>query len=208
VSYRFDGRAVAAARGARHPATLTPSQLGRVGVHTLSTSVRGRRGKTRTVSLKLATVPCQTLFTAQRWRTTAGAGLRLRIDSRTALAGLSFGVPAALLPQQGAKRRVVGFIRLYVAGVAKPVRFPLALPGRGTRVMLLAAKGAPTVTMRHGGLRIGGLPARTAVAEVTLYRVTKLDRATSPLAYTVKAAIVHAGAKAERLSSRPQPPRR
>ena len=37
VSYRFDGRPVAAARGARHPATLTPAQLGRVGVHTLST---------------------------------------------------------------------------------------------------------------------------------------------------------------------------
>ena len=157
-------------------------------MHTLSTAVRGRRGKTRTVSLKLATVPCQTLFTAQRWRTTAGAGLRLRIDSRTALAGLSFGVPAALLPQQSAKRRVVGFIRLYVAGVAKPVRYPLALPGRGTRAMMLAAKGAPTVTMRRGGLRIAGLPARTAVAEVTLYRVTKLDRATSPLAYTVKVA--------------------
>jgi hypothetical protein len=208
VSYRFDGRAIAVARGSRHQATLTPSQLGQVGVHTLSTAVRGRRGRTRTVSLKLATVPCQTLFTAQRWRTTAGAGLRLRIDSRTALAGLSFGVPTALLPQQSAQRRVVGFIRLYVAGVGKPVRYPLALPGRGTRAMMLAAKGAPTVTMRRGGLRIAGLPARTAVAEVTLYRVTKLDRATSPQAYTVKVAIAHAGARAERLSARPQPPRR
>ena len=208
VSYRFDGRPVAIARGSRHPATLTPSQLGKVGVHTLSTAVRGRRGKARTVSLKLATVPCQTLFTAQRWRTTAGAGLRLRIDSRTALAGLSFSVPAALLPQQTAKRRVVGFIRLYVAGKSKPVRYPLALPGRGTRAMMLAAKGAPTVTMRRGGLRIAGLPVRTAVAEVTLYRVTKLDRATSPRAYTVKVAIAHAGTKAERLSARPQPPRR
>jgi hypothetical protein len=208
VSYRFDGRAVAVARGSRHPATLTPSQLGKVGVHTLSTAVRGRRGKTRTVSLKLATVPCQTLFTAQRWRTTAGAGLRLRIDSRTALAGLSFGLPAALLPHQTAKRRVVGFIRLYIAGKSKPVRYPLALPGRGTRAMMLAAQGAPTVTMRRGGLRIAGLPVRTAVAEVTLYRITKLDRATSRRAYTVKVAIAHAGTKAERLSARPQPPRR
>ena len=46
VSYRFDGRAVGVARGARHPALLTPSQLGRVGVHTLSTAVRGSRGRT------------------------------------------------------------------------------------------------------------------------------------------------------------------
>jgi hypothetical protein len=74
--------------------------------------------------------------------------------------------------------------------------------------MMLAAKGAPTVTMRRGGLRIAGLPVRTAVAEVTLYRVTKLDRATSSRAYTVKVAIAHAGTKAERLSARPQPPRR
>ena len=44
VRYRFDGRAVAVARGSRHPATLTPSQLGKVGVHTLSTAVRGRAG--------------------------------------------------------------------------------------------------------------------------------------------------------------------
>ena len=88
------------------------------------------------------------------------------------------------------------------------MRYPLALPGRGTRAMMLAANGAPTVTMRRGGLRIAGLPARTAVAEVTLYRVTKLDRATSPLAYTVKVAVVHAAARAERLSARPRPPRR
>jgi hypothetical protein len=208
VGYRFDGRALTVAGGARHRATLTPSQLGRVGVHTLSTAVRGRRGRIRTISLKLATVPCQTLFTAQRWRTTAGAGLRLRIDSRTALTGLSFGVPAALLPRQSAKRRVVGFIRLYVAGVAKPVRYPLALPGRGARAMMLAARRAPTVTMRRGGLRVAGLPLRTAVAEVTLYRVTTLDRATSARAYTVKVAVVHAGAGAERLSARPQAPRR
>ncbi len=87
------------------------------------------------------------------------------------------------------------------------MRFPLALPGRGTRAMMLAAKGAPTVTMRRGGLRIAGLPARTAVAEVTLYRVTKLDRATSRLAYTVKATVTHEAAKAQTLSAKPKPPR-
>jgi hypothetical protein len=207
VSYRFDGRAVTVARGGRHPATLTPSQLGKVGVHTLQTAVRGRRGKARTVSLKLATVPCQTLFTAQRWRTTAGAGLRLRIDSRTALRQLSFAVPSALLPTQGAARRSAGFIRLYVAGASKPVRFPLTLPARGAHSVMLAASGRPTVSLRRNGVRITGLPARTAVAEVTLYRVTKLDRATSRLAYTVKATVSHDAAKAQTLSAKPKPPR-
>ena len=74
-------------------------------MHTLKTAVKGRRGAAKSVSLKLATVPCQTLFTAQRWRTTAGAGLRLRIDARTALTQLSFGVPGALLPRQTGKAR-------------------------------------------------------------------------------------------------------
>ena len=159
------------------------------------------------MSLTLTTQPCQTLFTAQRWRTTAGAGLRLRLDSRTALRQLSFAVPSALLPAQGAKRRPAGFIRLYVAGRAKPVRFPLTLPARGARSVMLAASGRPTVTRTRTGLRVTGLPARAAVAEVTLYRVTKLDRATSPRPYTVKATVTRYAAAAQTLSAQPRPPR-
>jgi hypothetical protein len=207
VSYRLDGRAVATARGSRHPATLTPSQLGKVGVHTLSTAVRGSRGRARTVSLKLATVPCQTLFTAQRWRTTAGAGLRLRIDSRAALNGLSFGVPNALLPRQTAKPRTVGFIRLYVAGRSKPMRFALKLPARGARSVMLAASGRPTVSLRRNGVRVTGLPGATAVAEVTLYRVTKLDHATPSRIYKVSATLARAGATAQTLRAAPKAPR-
>jgi Protein of unknown function (DUF3344) len=207
VAYLFDGRPVAAARGARHPATLTPAQIGKVGTHTLKTAVRGRRGAAKYISLTLKTEPCQMLFTAQRWRTTAGAGLRLRIDSRTALRQLSFAVPSALLPGQGAKRRTVGFIRLYVAGKGKPVRFPLTLPARGARSVMLAASGRPTVSLRRGGVRVTGLPAGTAVAEVTLYRVTKLDRVTSPRAYTVRATVTRDAAAAQTLSAQPRPPR-
>jgi hypothetical protein len=208
VRYLFDGRIVAAGAGSRHPAKLIPSQLGKVGTHTLKTTVRGRRGRAKTVSLTLRTEPCQMLFTAQRWRTTAGAGLRLRIDSRTALTQLSFAVPSALLPTTGAKRRPAGFIRLYVAGKAKPMRFALTLPARGTRsVMLAAASGGPTVSLRRKGVRITGLPARTAVAEVTLYRVTKLDRATPARAYTVKATVARQAAMAQTLSAKPKPPR-
>jgi hypothetical protein len=208
VRYLFDGRIVAAGAGSRHPATLIPSQLGKVGTHTLKITVRGRRGRAKTVSLTLRTEPCQMLFTAQRWRTTAGAGLRLRIDSRTALTQLSFAVPSALLPTTGAKRRPAGFIRLYVAGKAKPVRFALTLPARGTRsVMLAAASGGPTVSLRRNGVRITGLPARTAVAEVTLYRVTKLDRATPARAYTVKATVARQAAMTQTLRAKPKPPR-
>jgi predicted actin-binding protein len=207
VRYTFDGRAVAAAKGARFPAALTPLQLGKVGVHTLKTAVKGRRGAAKSVSMKLATVPCQTLFTAQRWKTTAGAGLRLRLDARTALTQLSFGVPAALLPKQTAKPRTVGFIRLFVADAAKPVRYPLTLQARGARSVMLAAKGRPTVTLRRGGLKVTGLPVRSGAAEVTLYRVTKLDRATSPRAYTVKVTVTREGAGKQTLSAKPKAPR-
>ncbi|HEY0360844.1 MAG TPA: hypothetical protein VGC83_01120 [Solirubrobacteraceae bacterium] len=208
VSYQLDGRAIGAANDARHSATLTPAQLGKVGMHTLRTAVRGRRGAAKTVALTLQTEPCQTLFTAQRWRTTAGAGLRLRVDSRTALTQLSFKVPAALLPAQSTKRRVAGFIRLYVGGRAKPLRYKLWLPKRGAAPRMLAGAGKPSVGFRKGGLRVTGLPLRTAVAEVTLYRVSKLDHPTSPRAYAVSARITREGAAAaETLAAKPKPPR-
>ena len=208
VSYQLDGRPIGAAKDPRHSATLTPAQLGKVGTHTLRTAVRGRRGGAKTVALTLQTQPCQTLFTAQRWRTTAGAGLRLRVDSRTALTQLSFKVPAALLPAQSAKRRVAGFIRLYVGGQAKPLRYKLWLPKKGAAPRLLAAAGKPAVSFRKGALRVTGLPLRTAVAEVTLYRVTKLDHPTSPRAYGVSVRISREGAAAaETLAAKPKAPR-
>jgi hypothetical protein len=207
VRYLFDGRPIATARGARYPAALVPSQIGRVGRHTLKTAVRGRRGAAKTVSLTLTTQPCQTLFTAQRWRTTAGAGLRLRIDSRTALRQLAFAVPSALLPTQTGARRTAGFIRLYLAGRSRPVRYALTLPKRGTRSVMLAASGRPTVSLTSHGVRVTNLPARAAVAEVTLYRVTKLDQATSRRTYRVSATVNREAARTQTLSARPKPPR-
>ena len=177
-------------------------------MHTLSTACAAAAAP-RTVSLKLATVPCQTLFTAQRWRTTAGAGLRLRIDSRTALARLSFGVPAALLPRRAPSAASSASSASTSAGRPSRCATRSALP-RGAAHAGDAARrqGRPTVTLRSGGLRVAGLPLRTAVAEVTLYRVTKLDHATSPRAYTVSARITREGAAAaETLAAKPKAPR-
>ncbi len=204
VRYTIDGRAVAARAGTLHPATLTPAQLGKVGAHSLRTTLRGRRGAARSVVLKLTTQPCQTLFTAQRWRTTAGAGLRLRVDSRTALKGLSFTVPAALLPEQTAAQRTAGFLRLSIAGRRTPLRLNLALPKRGRKPLLLAAAGKPTVTRTRRGLMVTGLPAGTAVAELTLYRVTKLDAATPGRVFAIKATVARDGAPATTFSARPK----
>ena len=87
------------------------------------------------------------------------------------------------------------------------MRLALTLPARGARSVMLAAAGRPTVSLRGNAVRVTGLPARTAVAEVTLYRVTKLDRATSTRAFTVKATVNRAAATAQTLSARPLPPR-
>ena len=117
-------------------------------------------------------------------------------------------MPAALLPAQSAKRRVAGFIRLYVGGQAKPLRYKLWLPKKGAAPRLLAGAGKPSVSFRKGGLRVTGLPLRTAVAEVTLYRVTKLDHPTSPRAYAMSARITREGAAAaETLAAKPKAPR-
>jgi hypothetical protein len=202
VRYAFDGRAITARAGKRYPATLTPAQLGRIGAHTLQTTVRGKRGPARAVVLQLTTQPCQTLFTAQRWRTTAGAGLRLRVDARTAITSLDLAVPAALLPKQGTGSRSAGFLRLSVAGRPKPVRLDLALPTRGARLL-----GTPAVTRTAGGLRVTGLPAGTGVAELTLYRVTKLDGATPARTVRIRATVNREGSAAQAFSASPKPPR-
>jgi hypothetical protein len=207
VSYQLDGRAIGAASDARHSATLTPAQLGKVGVHTLRTAVRGRRGAAKTVALTLQTQPCQTLFTAQRWRTTAGAGLRLRVDSRTALTQLSFKVPAALLPAQSAKRRVAGFIRLYVGG--RPSRC-------ATSSGCPEGRRAADARRRRQAVRElpQGRPARHRAAAAHRRRrghALPRDQArppTSPRAYAMSARITREGAAAaETLAAKPKAPR-
>ena len=109
---------------ARHRATLTPAQLGKVGMHTLSTAVRGRRGAAKTVSLKLATAPARPSSPPSAGARRRAPGCACASTRAPRWPGCPSSVPAALLPQQSAKRRVVGFIRLYVAGSAKPVRYP------------------------------------------------------------------------------------
>ena len=209
VRYTLDGRKLRAGRKPSYKAAITPSLLQRIGVHKLKAMVtaKGKRKRAKPIVLKLKTVSCRTLFTAQRWRTTAGAGLRLRIDARTALDRLAFKVPAALLPRQTAKRRTVGFMRVFVAGQSQRKRYALKLVKKGRGKYLLKAAGKPVVRYARGGLEVRGLPARSAVAELTLYRVTKRDGATKRKRYRLKASIMRPGARALSLSVRPRAPR-
>ena len=83
---------------------------------------------------------CRTLFTAQRWRTTAGAGLRLRIDARSAMQGISFKVPAVLLPRQVKAKRTIGFMRVFVAGERRRRRYSLKLAQKGKKTAARAGR--------------------------------------------------------------------
>jgi hypothetical protein len=206
VRYQLDGKALSAGRAPRYAGAITPARLGRTGSHALKALVTGKRG-TKTVALTLKTVSCTTLFTAQRWRTTAGAGLRLRVDARRALTQLGFTVPAALLPNQTTSTRTIGFVRVWVAGAPARQRFDLRLPRRGAAAVALGGQGRPLIRYAGGGVTVTGLPARAAIVEVTLYRISKLDRATTKKSYTLRAKVSAQGAATATLTARPPAPR-
>jgi hypothetical protein len=84
--------------------------------------------------------------------------LRLRIDARTALDRLAFGVPAPLLPRQTGERRTVGFMRVFVAGQAARNLPPQARQeGRGK--LLAQVRGPAADPLRARRVR-GPRPAR------------------------------------------------
>jgi hypothetical protein len=201
VSYTLDGRRLRAKKGKTWKAAITPAQLQTVGVHVLKATVKGRKGKPKVVTLKLKTVPCKTLFTAQRWRTTAGYGLRLRIDARTAMSGVAFKVAKPLLPRAVKKPRTIGFMRVFVAGESGRRRYALKLPKRGPSKVLVSGAGKPMVKLAGGGVSVTGLPARSAVVELTIYRERKLDGDTKRKVYKLRARVAPAGGS---LSARPK----
>jgi hypothetical protein len=186
VGYTLDGRRLDAGTRMPYAASVTPRQLGHVGRHVLQTRLLGRRGASATIALTLRTVPCQTLFTAQRWRTAVGSGLRLRVDARTALRRAAFHVPRALLPHGGSGRRTIGFMRVWTSGRAAPARYALRL-GHGRLL------GRPRLRLAHGALRLDRLPAGTEVAELTLYRSARLDGGSSHRRLRIRATVRAAG---------------
>ena len=156
------------------------------------------------MTLKLKTVPCKTLFTAQRWKTTAGAGLRLRIDARSALTGVKFTVAKPLLPRQVKKPRTIGFMRVFIAGESGRRRYSLKLGKKGKKTPLVKGAGKPTVKLAGGGVSVTGLPERAAVVELTIYREKKLDGNTKRRVYKLRARVAP---QRGTLSVRPKPVR-
>ena len=56
-------------------------------------------------------------------------------------------------------------------------------------------------------MTVTGLPDRTAVAELTMYRVTTLDLPTSGKRFRLKATVIRDGAARRAFAQRPRAPR-
>ena len=176
---------------ARRPASSRPSaraslegrdhaaEAAEVGIHMLKATVKGKKkkSKAKVVTLKLKTVPCKTLFTAQRWRTTpAPACGCASTRARRSAASRSRCQAAAAAPGQAAPHdRLHARVR---RRRERPQRYSLKLAQEGQEEALVAGAGKPTVKLEGGKLSVTGLPARAAVVELTMYRVKKLDGAT------------------------------
>ena len=159
VRYALDGKARSGAGKAPYLLKLAPAQLA-PGTHMLVTTIKPKSGKTRTLRTKLRVVACKTILSAAQWRTTAGSGLRLRVDSRAAISKVTFKVPAGMAR------------RLSTGKPASSLR--IGLPsGKRLKVMITRGAGASAATsvrVKGGTVTVTGLPAKTGIVEVTLYQ--------------------------------------
>ena len=118
-------------------------------------TAKGKSKRAKPIVLKLKTVSCRTLFTAQRWRTTAGAGLRLRIDARTALDRLAFKVAgrAAAAPDRQARARSASCACSSRARASASAT-PSSSRKKGRGKALAQGAGKPVVRCGRGGLEV------------------------------------------------------
>jgi hypothetical protein len=126
--------------------------------------------------LNLTSGPCSNMLSGFQWETPTGTGLRLRVDSRTAVAGATFTVPTKMLPSmKDAGKRPVGVATIYLAGGRK-VPFNLKLlKGDRSATLLKAAANAPRIQLTRKGVVVSGLPAKVGILEITLYTQDKTN---------------------------------
>ena len=172
VKLQLDGRALrTSGRRGRWTATVAPKAFADGDVHTLLVTATPRKGAARTMTETIRTAPCATRYTAGQWRTNVGTGLRLRVDSRTALSSVTFPLPAALAGKGALKpRKGLGRLRIVQAGGVRTI-LQLGTAKAAAGVLLASsAAGTPTVVVSGRTIIVRDLPAGTGIVEVTLYR--------------------------------------
>jgi hypothetical protein len=166
---------------------VSPKAFSDGDLHTLLITARPRKGAPRTMTETIRTAPCATRFTAGEWRTNVGTGLRLRVDSRSPVAGAAFPLPASLAGKGALKpRKGLGRLRYVQAGGRRTILQLGATGARGAVLLASAAAGGPTVTVSGRTVVVAGLPEGTGIVELTLYRTgTRLLRKGPRLQMTV-----------------------
>ena len=203
VKLQLDGRALRTTGGrGRWTASVAPKAFSDGDVHTLVVTATPRRGAARTMTETIRTAACATRYTAGQWKTTVGTGLRLRVDSRTAVDSVSFPLPASLAAGDTlTPRKGLGRLRIVQAGGTRTIlQLGAAKAAKGT-LLASSAAGGPSVAVRGRTVVVSGLPSGTGIVEVTLYRTgSQLLRARPAL----KAGVVGTGGTTTTLKTRLQ----
>ena len=166
MRYTLDGRTVRAGSRSPYQLLLTPSTL-RPGRHTLIARLQPRTGRTRTLTTTLRVAACATRFTARQYRTTAGTGIRLRVDARTAMSAVTFSLPSAITKGL-ARGKPSGRIRVVTTAGRRQYALTAA---RGRRPAgLTGLNGRPGVRVRGRTITVTGLPAAAGIVEITVYQ--------------------------------------
>jgi len=202
VRYLLNGRRVRGLRRSPYTLSLRPHLLRDSTSHVLTVRLVPRRGRSRTVTLRLRSNPCRTIFIPAQRPTRTGSRLTLRVDSLRALSRISFRVPGRMLPKRAPRLRA-GKLGLRVAGGPRKV-YRLSFAGRKDHGALLRATGAPQVVLGRRKVTVTRLPVGTGIVELVL--LTR--RATRPRALLLPGqsvrlrARVEAEGSVERLSRR------
>ena len=195
VTYKLDGRKLKAKRkGKTLEGRDHAAEAAAVGIHKLVATVKGKKKKAKkVVTLKLKTVTCRTLFTAQRWRTTpAPACGCASTRARRCRASPSRS------PGRCCRARSSEAARSASCACSSPARAAAAATRsssrkKGKKTVLVAGAGKPTVKLGKGKITVTGLPARAAVAELTMYRLKKLDGAPKRRVFKLRARVAPTG---------------
>jgi hypothetical protein len=208
VRYLLNGRRVKGSRRSPYTLSLRPRLLRDNTSHLLTVRLVPRRGRSRTVTLRLRSTQCQTIFVASQRRTRTGSRLTLRVDSLRSLSRIAFTVPSRMLPKRAPKVRT-GRLGLRVAGGARNV-YRLSFRGRKNRGVLLRASGGPQVLLGRGKVTVTGLPAGTGIVELVLLtrNATRPNALLAPGRSVRLRARVEAEGIVERLSRKLRGPRR
>jgi hypothetical protein len=184
----LDGRPVSARRAtgamaggklaadARLGLSILPAALARTAKHLLKVVVTPKAGRPRTVTATLKSAACLTRFSAGRWSTKTGAGLRLRIDSRSALTGVTYSLPPAYAKAFAKVKGPLGRLRV----IARTGSRITSLTGTGKLGAAASAAGAPAVRLTAKGVAVTGLPSGAGIVELTLYAPLPAAKATGP----------------------------